>query len=136
MQEPARTDPVAADRPRCAASAVLVENFGKRDLRSLTRWRWSVMVTGERPTDHSIHPTHRSVLHPLLSRRLHTYAHVVHVLAIYRLPVSLARIATASHEENMLPLRRKTIRARTRYGMHTVRDRNSARLRRDSYARR
>lgn len=40
--------PVAAI-VRCVAARA--ENFGyERDLRSLTRWQWSVMVTGERPT--------------------------------------------------------------------------------------
>lgn len=99
------------------------------------------MVTGESAD----RPVRRiaSVLHPLLSGRLHAYAHVVHVLAIYPSP-GLPRedrhgpvSGQASHEENMLPLRRKTVRTWTFYGMRTiVRDRNSARSRRDSYARR
>lgn len=68
------------------SDASRAENFGYgRDLRSLTRWQWSVMVTGERPTirrDASFGPS------PAIISTV-TYAHVVHVLAIYRLPREL-----------------------------------------------
>lgn len=71
---------------RVVSDASRAENFGYgRDLRSLTRWQWSVMVTGERPTirrDASFGPS------PAIISTV-TYAHVVHVLAIYRLPREL-----------------------------------------------
>lgn len=50
-----RDHTVSGNRPRGAAAA-RVENFGcKRDFRSLTRWQWSVMVTGERLTGRFIY---------------------------------------------------------------------------------
>lgn len=114
------------------------ENFGyKRDLGSLTRWQWSVPVTGDRPTDQSIRPTHRSVLHPLLSRRLQAYAHVVNVPTIYRLSRSLLpRESPRRVTRKICFLYGGKLYVRELATGCTVRDRNSARLRRDSYARR
>lgn len=67
-----------------------------------------------------------------------TYAHVVHVFAIYRLPVSPARIAGESRGK-YASFTRKAVRARARCIVRALATgcvRNSVRSRRVSYARR
>lgn len=126
-------DPVAGYRPRCSAA----RKFWLQTRPRVTDPLAVVSAGNGRSTDRPVHPSDAS-LGPspaIIPTVTCVSARSTRARNISSLPVSPpSRVAAASHEKNMLPLRRKTIRTWTRYGMHRCaieipRDRAAIRMR-------